>query len=856
MSLQDRTFLFGCFSSRVVEALGDAMNYFEKISTLFSKTCRRLSATHFPAAQQAEAARPPNSPEAFERWKTQHESHAFFDLTFELLGFFSTSGIILDINRTSLTLLGISRDDVLGRPVWETPWWSHSKEMQNRLKVAIQTAAHGQFTRFEALHYDYENKAHIIDFSLKPIEDSQGNVMLLIAEGRDITERKQAEKALQESHQKLLDIIDFLPDATFVVDTEKRIIAWNRAIEEMTGIKKENMLGQGDEAYSIPFYGERRKLLLDLLDEANPALEAQYQHLVRKGDMLFAEVFVPALYGGRGAYVWVTNAPLYDPQGNRVGAIESIRDITERKKAEEALQESRQKLLDIIDFLPDATFVVDKDKRIIAWNKAIEEMTGIRKEKMIGLTDSEYTIPFYGNPRLQLLDLLDEASPLLERHYEHLTRKGNTIYAETFLPAVHGGKGAHVWITNAPLFDPQGNRVGAIESIRDITDRKQAETDRNRLENHVRQSQKLESLGILAGGIAHDFNNMLMVILGNIELTLEEVAPDAPFRPLLEEATNTAQHAAALCLKMLAYSGKGHFAMKPVHLSSFVLSMKTVFEDAIPRTATLHYQLDEHVPSIEADELQLHQLMLSLLTNAAEALGDTPGQITASTGTLFCDQQYLEREGLQGETTEGSYVFLEIADTGCGFDPITREKLFDPFFTTKFPGRGLGLAAVQGIVRGHKGLIEVHSVLGQGTSFRVLFPCTPNLETPLPQEKEVVLVVDDEERLRKICRQALERNGFEVLVAEEGQEALQLLKDHHDRIHCVLLDLSMPTMGGKEVYQALQEIVPGIKVVLTSGYNEREAMNQFNGMPIAGFLPKPFRIADLTSIIKTALAMS
>ena len=209
-----------------------------------------------------------------------------------------------------------------------------------------------------------------------------------------------AEEALRDSENKLATIIEFLPDATFVIDLEGKVVAWNRAMEEMTGVGKDDMIGQGDHAYTVPFYGERRQQLLDLLDKDDKEIASKYQYVQRKGDTLYAETFAPALHGGKGAYVWATGGPIFDVHGNRTGAIESIRDITERKRAEDALRESEQRLANIIDFLPDATFAVDREGKVIAWNRAIEEMTGISKDEILIGADMHMRFRSTENPDL------------------------------------------------------------------------------------------------------------------------------------------------------------------------------------------------------------------------------------------------------------------------------------------------------------------------------------------------------------------------------------------------------------------------------------------------------------------------
>ncbi|WP_220681609.1 response regulator [Methanofollis formosanus] len=291
-------------------------------------------------------------------------------------------------------------------------------------------------------------------------------------------ERKVTMDELRESRQRMADVINFLPDATFAVDLEGKVIAWNRAIEEMTGVKKEEILGEGDFTYAIPFYGERRPLLIDQVLAEDKEAKSTYPRVIRRGNRLISEFFVPHLYGGRGAYLWFIASPLYDTKGTIIGAIESIRDVTDRKRAEEEREAAHQKLLDIIDFLPDATFVIDTDRRVIAWNRAIEEMTGVKKEEMLGKGDYAYAFPFYGETMPILIDLVQEPDAEFGPRYHYLEREGDTVVAEMFLPLLSDGRGAYLWGKASPLYNDQGEIIGAIESLRDITEYKQAEDAR------------------------------------------------------------------------------------------------------------------------------------------------------------------------------------------------------------------------------------------------------------------------------------------------------------------------------------------------------------------------------------------
>lgn len=326
-----------------------------------------------------------------------------------------------------------------------------------------------------------------LHFTAAGIRDSRGNLTGAIEAIEDITDRKNTEEALISANQQLNDIIELLPDATFVVDNDPKVIAWNRAIEEMTGVNKKDMIGKRNHEWTVPFYGDRREHLLDLLDRNDETVQSRYQYVERRGDLLRAETFVPLLHGGEGAYVFATVAPLYDIHGNRVGAIESIRDITDRKRAEENLKESQQQLADIINFLPDATFVMDGEGKVIAWNRAIEDMTGVSAAEMLGKGNYEYALPFYGVRRPILIDLVLESEKRLESEYHSMQKGDSVLEGEAFTPALKG-EGAYLYGKASILRDSKGAVVGAIESIRDITGRKKVE------EALVRAEEKYRSI--------------------------------------------------------------------------------------------------------------------------------------------------------------------------------------------------------------------------------------------------------------------------------------------------------------------------------------------------------------------------
>ncbi|MBN1346379.1 MAG: response regulator [Phycisphaerae bacterium] len=405
------------------------------------------------------------------------------------------------------------------------------------------------------------------------------------------------------------------------------------------------------------------------------------------------------------------------------------------------------------------------------------------------------------------------------------------------------------------MLDVSQKYAGTILSLRDITDRRRAEQERRQTEAKLQHAQKLESLGVLAGGIAHDFNNLLTGILGNSSLALAELPSNSRLRSGLEQIERSALRAAELTNQMLAYSGRGSFVVGPIHLSDLIRDTAELLASSISKTAVLQFQLGPDVPPIVGDAAQIRQVIMNLIINASEAIGADGGMITVTTGVIEADKDCLSRAATGQDLPEGDHVFLRVSDSGCGMDAETKSRIFDPFFTTKFTGRGLGLAATLGIVRGHRAAITVDSESGKGTTFTLLFPIMDEARaaeaaTDTPNEDEdviegTVLVVDDEEVVRDIAAKVLDRAGFGVLTACDGQDAVRAFRRHADEILAVLLDRSMPGMDAKDVFAEIRRIRSDVRIVLTSGYSEEEAIEEFDRRSLAGFVQKPFEPGKL-----------
>ena len=527
----------------------------------------------------------------------------------------------------------------------------------------------------------------------------------------------------------------------------------------------------------------------------------------------------------------------------------------ERRVTERLLGESQERLRLLIEGVQDyAIFMLDPHGMIISWNLGAERIKGYRAEEALGRHFSIFYSPEdagAGIPGRELAQAAEEGVCRVEG--ERVRKDGSRFLA-------------HITIT--ALRDAQGRLKGFAKVTRDITQQMEAQAQleafNQDLEQRVQaktqellQSQKLESMGLLAGGIAHDFNNLLGAILGNLGLAQMEISPMAPARQRLETIEALVVRASDLTRQMLAYSGRGKFQLKTLKLNDLVREMTHLLAISISKKAVIRYALDPSLPSIEADPTQLQQVVMNLVINASDAIGERSGVITLSTHAVNLDEEALGAYPGH-KLAVGCHVCLEVADNGSGMTAEILGRIFDPFFTTKFTGRGLGLAAIQGIVRGHRGGIQVQSEPGRGTTFRLVFPATSVMpETELPKEmvasyrgSGTVLVVDDEESIRAMAVGILGLIGFRALQAEDGLEALKLLRRHGPEICLVLMDLTMPHLDGEETFLAMRQEGCMVPVILSSGFNEMEAVNRFDGKGLAGFLQKPYRAQDLVKMVR------
>jgi PAS domain S-box-containing protein len=732
------------------------------------------------------------------------------------------AGTIVDANPAACRLFGRPRAFLRGAPASVVVDMNDPRSAAAERRRADTGRFSGSLRMLRADGSRFEG-----DVSSALFTDGTGGVRACVFI-RDITERDLAEKALIASEHRYRSLVETTNTVLVGLAPDGSITEWN------------------EEARSVLGYSRREVLAKNVFDLLFPTKDRA------KGMQRFAEVMAgmplreyEAVVGtrdGRERVLLWNVCRLLDSNGAPIGAIASGQDLTERIRTDENLRSLLMLIENSRDFIGYAAL----DGHTLYLNAAGLTMVGRRDVADLTLVDFVHECE-RARIESEVLPALLHAGwwngETTFRHFE----TGEAIDVEITSFAVKDSR------TGAPRF------LAAV--ARDIRERKQLDQERRALDAKVQHAQKLESLGVLAGGIAHDFNNLLVGILGNASLALMDLDETSPVREAVHDIETTALRAAELTRQMLAYSGRGRFVIKPIDLSTLARELAQLLQTVIAKGAVLRFEFGAEEALVEGDETQLRQIVMNLITNASDAIGTRSGYITLRTGVQYADRECLRSTYIDDELPEGRYAYLEVADTGVGMTPETQARIFDPFFTTKFTGRGLGLAATLGIVRGHRGTIQVQSSHGEGTTFRVLLPCiakpAPMGAEPAPEARlhgaGTLLVVDDDPTVREVARTMLERRGFSVILAEDGRAALEVFAREGDRISLVLLDLTMPHLSGDETFRLMRAERPDVRGILMSGYSGHELERRFAESGLAGFVQKPFRVEELESCIASAL---
>jgi PAS domain S-box-containing protein len=645
----------------------------------------------------------------------------------------------------------------------------------------------------------------------------------------DLSQSMAAVAALTEERARINAIIDTAVDGIIAIDERGRIESMNLAAQRLFGYDESEVVGTNiSRLMPSPYHEEHDQYLENYLRTGEAriiGIGREVEGLRRDGTSFPMELAVgEAVVAGRRLFTGI------------------VRDITLRKASERAIEGAEAHTRAIVTTVVDGIISIDEAGTIGLFNPAAERIFGYSAAEVTGKNVSVLMpAPYHDEHDGYLRNYLTTLEPKIigiGREVEG-RRKDQTTFPMDLA-------------VGEALVDGRRLFTGIV---RDISERK-------RTDDAIREAQKLESLAVLAGGIAHDFNNLLVAILGNVSLALEELPSHSPAREQLQDVQGAARRAAELSRQMLAYSGRGQFVVRELDVNALADEMSQLLRISIGANKSLRYNFAPSLPAVLADATQLRQVFMNLVINASDAIGEQTGSISITTGLLHADREYLDDMYLRPNIAEGPYVFIEVSDTGSGMSPEVQARIFDPFFTTKFTGRGLGLAAVLGIMRAHNGAIRVYSEQGRGTTFKLLLPPAATQETPASpadaawSDRGAILVVDDEPSARQVAERTLRSVGFDILGAADGESGAAIFERNLDRIRLILLDLTMPGLSGAETYSRIRKISAMVPVILMSGYSEEEATASFAGKGIAGFIQKPYMPTTLRDSVRRALEES
>ncbi len=681
----------------------------------------------------------------------------------------------------------------------------------------------------ELNHIAKDGRHLVVESRQMLVRDDRNLPVGILEINRDLTERKQSEQNLRESEAQFRTLANAIPQLCWMADGDGWIFWYNDRWYWYTGTTPEDMEGWGWQSVHDP------SVLPDVL--------ARWKGSIASGqpfDMVFP------LRGADGVFrPFLTRVmPVRDEHGTIVRWFGTNTDITEERRSEEALRQASEQRGVALESAQMGAWDYRFDTGEVHWDERARSMFGISNGSQI-----EY------DAAIARIHEDDQASTK-EAMKQAIEGANSGAYHREYRVVWPDGSVHWVASHGRVLFECEGEQRRAVRCVgvnMDITDRRHAE-------ERLRQTQKLESIGVLAGGVAHDFNNLLTVIMGSASTALAE----CPSCELSQAILFASERAAYLTRQLLAYAGKGHNVIKLVDLTAVVSQCTSLLSAAVPKRVALSFNLSKDLPCLEADPTCIEQILMNLVVNAGEAIPPkADGLIEIATTSVEVTPGMARLHSRTYDVAAGRYVCLEVRDNGDGMDEATIVRIFDPFFTTKFTGRGLGLAALEGIVRTLKGFVEVRSSCGCGTTFRVFLPASDKARSMVkggstPREALrsacTILVVDDEEMVRRLACRTLRRHGYEVQEAQDGKDALRALAESPALPSLVLLDLAMPVLGGDELVPILEMTYPGLKILMSSGYPEEEARKLSPSGSVISFLQKPYTGVVLVEKVAHALA--
>ncbi|MBN1620380.1 response regulator [candidate division WOR-3 bacterium] len=761
---------------------------------------------------------------------------AIFQIIPEMIFVIDRKGYFHDVISNNEEDLYVSREMIVGKNLKELLPKEVALKSLEAVRETLKTGANVVF------EYDLEIKGEKRYFAASHVKLSEEKILGTV---KNITDYIAVNKSLAQSEEKYRFFVRESGDGIMRFDSQVPISVDLPEDEQIRIFYENAVLAECNDAYAR-MYGFRKasemigKKPEEFMKPDDPENISYFRKFISSGYRLKDEKTVEKdSLGKRKIFSNSLIGNVADLKISHVWGIQ--RDITAETIAEEKIKEEKELMGKILSSLEIGLTMYDRDMRVLWVNEFIKKM-----------------FPF--------------GDPVGKKCHDHFVGKpavcekcpvADTFRTEKNQNEVRFSKTIERWYNSRTFVVPNEQRTDfqVLEAIVDVTDAVKNDENKSKIEQQMLQAQKLESLGVLAGGIAHDFNNLLMGIMGNADLLLSRLKEGTSEKSHVFEILQASKNASELTHQLLSYSGKGKLEIEEIDVNEMIREMAPILQMSVSKKATIKYKLTQDIPSVSGDASQIRQVVMNLVINASESLSDKHGLIIVKTNALKGFVPEIGEDMIGELVEEENYVFIEVTDSGTGMDDETKSKIFEPFFSTKFTGRGLGLAAVLGIVKAHSGAVKVMSEKARGSTFRIFLPAGSRIDmkknllpaqTGLKKGKGTVLLIDDEKLVRDICTKMIETLGYKVLTAKDGAEGLKLFYSDPNVFECVILDLTMPKMDGEECLSKIREIKHNAKVIISSGYDEHDISKKFSGMNINGFIQKPYNLRALSNKLSEA----
>ena len=796
--------------------------------------------------------------------QSEEKFRCIFDQSYQYMGMLAPDGTVLACNQAALALVDVTEQEVLGKPFWCAPWWTHTAEEQNLLQEALAKAAQGQFIRFETTHKSCDGSVVDVDFSLNPVKDESGRVILIIPEGRNITAIKQAEHRLRSAYTLLKAREQELEAANEQMRAQElQLLENNDALRETNRKLRESeqylslVLDIGRSTiweidlktdrvsikrlpHTMPYTAEDfPEMLADFKPMYTPASwkrSIQAIDACRQGQTDTYETEL-SLFNPDGSNRWhysLGKVIAHDDAGTPLTLLGTSIDITQIKQAEENLL----RLAAVVEQAVEYIVITDMQGRIEYINPSYCAATGYCREEVIGQKPSLFKSGQHDDAFYHELWQTISRGETWQGQFANRKKDGSIFQEDA---------------TITPIRSPEGDIINYVAVKRDIT-------LENKMKEQLRQAQKMESVGTLASGIAHDFNKILAAVIGYTELSIEDTKSLPATHGFLQQVLTAANRAKDLVGQILTFSRATAVNKTPTTTIPIVKEVCKFIRSSLPATIEIKQRIIAQHDRILADPTQFHQILMNLCTNAGHAMRQTGGVLEVGLDETILDAEDLK---VHPELQMGPHLKLTVSDTGDGITAENLERIFEPYFTTKEQGEGtgLGLAVVHGIVREYRGDIRVYSEVGTGTVFQLLFPLIaaeadtkrPETPAPLPTGTETILFVDDEPSIVTACTRMLERLGYAVTGATSAEESLTVFSKEPTRFDLVITDKTMPRMTGFDLAQQIKTIHPDIPIMLCTGFNDKADVARTETTGIAACIAKPLGKRQLAEAVRKVL---